>query len=800
MGHLVAGGDRDAVQVEVVAQLGRADEARARITALGGGEQQAPQLLEIEPRRRQPHQLGGVAVPLLAALELGIFAEGREAEGLGQVAVKQLGAVGRAHGRERLRAFAVDDEYARLFQPLAHPVEGAALAEASAVEVVVAPVDRRLDDRMVERCRRREQLGRRLRSAERGEHRVRRNAHRLQQPHQQERLVLAIAVAVLQHLGRTVRPVRTLAERDRDVANLRLHPLQRLRSPIGAAGQAQPLLHQRHQLGRQRLVGGEERLGPAGNLGPIGKLAELQRAQRERASRQHRLEFDGGDVMLLETQPAHAAAAARFGCQRGRRPVADPAPPDVAGLGHIERHPPRLHRHRSLPRHRLQVTRAEDGVRALDRIQKMQRVADAHVGQQHARRDEPAVDALLESGFTLQKAHRRGRGVIDDLVAAQDLDPVQHQPLVLRNELHRDLAELSECRGVVGLLRDVDEQHRLVGHEQMRIFEPDRKSASRRGRWRHRQHVGPSRQRRAAHERRGGDRDLAQRRRIGCRRRGLRRGSRYRRRCVRLCDGRRAECGSEQGGEQATDERDERDEEHATRCGRVRGLKHGTSLRRCLARAHRAAAVGSTRGMITLMNAFPTPPWTTPGELDGALRDRGYAVLAPGALRTRLQASAGDLEALLASWNELPPDAHLRDGGHYRRRRHSCFVLDPQAELRQVPHRAHWQPVEYNALHGGIERWFEPMHAELTAQPVWRNLLRHLGERASALRREQPWFVRGASVPHRYRRRHRPADAGGRASRRRRPGRGTAGRPRGHQGRRDARIRGRRAGGACASR
>ena len=28
--------------------------------------------------------------------------------------------------------------------------------------------------------------------------------------------------------------------------------------------------------------------------------------------------------------------------------------------------------------------------------------------------------------------------------------------------------------------------------------------------------------------------------------------------------------------------------------------------------------------------------------------------------------------ALTPSWDRLPPDAHLRDGGHYRRRRHGC--------------------------------------------------------------------------------------------------------------------------------
>jgi hypothetical protein len=59
----------------------------------------------------------------------------------------------------------------------------------------------------------------------------------------------------------------------------------------------------------------------------------------------------------------------------------------------------------------------------------------------------------------------------------------------------------------------------------------------------------------------------------------------------------------------------------------------------------------------------------------------------------------------------------------------------------QVPHRAHWQPVEYNALHGGIQRWFEPMDPAMVAQPAWTRLLRMLADRASALKGAQPWYV-----------------------------------------------------------
>jgi hypothetical protein len=109
-------------------------------------------------------------------------------------------------------------------------------------------------------------------------------------------------------------------------------------------------------------------------------------------------------------------------------------------------------------------------------------------------------------------------------------------------------------------------------------------------------------------------------------------------------------------------------------------------------------------------------------------------------LHAALGAPAGALDAWWPHWNRLPPDAHLRDGGRYRQRRHGSFVVDA-ASVRAVPQRAHWQPLEYNALHGGIERWFEPLEPALVDQPLWPRLLAWLAARASALRGEQPWFV-----------------------------------------------------------
>ncbi len=134
------------------------------------------------------------------------------------------------------------------------------------------------------------------------------------------------------------------------------------------------------------------------------------------------------------------------------------------------------------------------------------------------------------------------------------------------------------------------------------------------------------------------------------------------------------------------------------------------------------------------------PSLAAPDQLAPLLRHQGYAVLGPQGVSDWSGCSLAVLDPLRAGWNELPPDAYLKDGGRYRRRRHSCFVVD-RDEVTQVPHRAHWQPLEYNALHGGMQRMFEPMQPRDVARPVWPQLLRAFGRLSSALRGEQRWHV-----------------------------------------------------------
>ena len=140
-----------------------------------------------------------------------------------------------------------------------------------------------------------------------------------------------------------------------------------------------------------------------------------------------------------------------------------------------------------------------------------------------------------------------------------------------------------------------------------------------------------------------------------------------------------------------------------------------------------------------MVASFP-PPFTALTDLHAGLRERGYVVLAPASVGELCGCGLQALEAFRPDWDNLQPDHYLRDGGNYRKRRHACFVID-HAELTRAPHRAHWQSEQYNALHGGMRRWFEPMLDATVVQPAWAHLLHALGRVCDALRGEQPWFV-----------------------------------------------------------
>jgi hypothetical protein len=134
------------------------------------------------------------------------------------------------------------------------------------------------------------------------------------------------------------------------------------------------------------------------------------------------------------------------------------------------------------------------------------------------------------------------------------------------------------------------------------------------------------------------------------------------------------------------------------------------------------------------------PPFSPPDRIAPTLAERGFAVADATWVEALSGARRAELVALGREWDDLPPDPYLKDGGHYRRRRHASFVVDG-ATCRGVPHRAHFQSPEYNALHGGMQRWFEPMRSTITERPPWAALLTGLASLFGASGTRNPWYV-----------------------------------------------------------
>src|SRR5581483_4700686 len=144
----------------------------------------------------------------------------------------------------------------------------------------------------------------------------------------------------------------------------------------------------------------------------------------------------------------------------------------------------------------------------------------------------------------------------------------------------------------------------------------------------------------------------------------------------------------------------------------------------------------------------PMTEHTRPAEVVGRLTDTGYAFLSASDSAALFGLDLAQLNALRDTWSHLPRDTYLRDGGAYRSRRHSCFVQPfPSGVLSTVPRRPHWQPTSYNALHGGMERWYEPIEPEVLNVPVWSRLVAGIGALFPQTRPVDQWFI----VAHQFR-------------------------------------------------
>ena len=143
-----------------------------------------------------------------------------------------------------------------------------------------------------------------------------------------------------------------------------------------------------------------------------------------------------------------------------------------------------------------------------------------------------------------------------------------------------------------------------------------------------------------------------------------------------------------------------------------------------------------------------------------ALGQAGFALVRAPRMRAVLGAAPlADWDGFAASWDALGMDTYMADGGRYRRRRHAVFSLSEAGAVRK-PHQPHYQSRDYNALNGGIARWFDPLTEATATHPAMRAILEHCNALFTGLTpaavRPRAWHVE----THQFRIEAQPGQAG----------------------------------------
>ena len=116
---------------------------------------------------------------------------------------------------------------------------------------------------------------------------------------------------------------------------------------------------------------------------------------------------------------------------------------------------------------------------------------------------------------------------------------------------------------------------------------------------------------------------------------------------------------------------------------------------------------------------------STAAAVNASVSDGGFAFVEGAAMRSILETFGplSDWADFAASWNRLELDTYMADGGRYRKRRHAVYAVGANGSITRKPHQPHYQSLDYNPIHGGIERWFEPVEEAMGSGPSLTTVL-----------------------------------------------------------------------------
>jgi len=144
-----------------------------------------------------------------------------------------------------------------------------------------------------------------------------------------------------------------------------------------------------------------------------------------------------------------------------------------------------------------------------------------------------------------------------------------------------------------------------------------------------------------------------------------------------------------------------------------------------------------------------------PHEWPQTLRSSGFLFVQGAEMRAALGEGLRDWGKFARSWDDLGLDTYMADGGRYRKRRHAAFRAQ-DGRISRKPHQPHYQSRDYNALNGGIARWFEPMQEATAATAAFQSILGLCDSLFSELTPVPAWHIE----VHQFRIEARPGQEG----------------------------------------
>lgn len=133
-------------------------------------------------------------------------------------------------------------------------------------------------------------------------------------------------------------------------------------------------------------------------------------------------------------------------------------------------------------------------------------------------------------------------------------------------------------------------------------------------------------------------------------------------------------------------------------------------------------------------------------DLIATVQKTGFSFCPSAAIQAWLLAQSAealsDWVEFAESWNDMPLDQYMADGGRYRRRRYAVLnTLTNNGDLTLEPHQPHYQSLDYNPLNGGVAREFAPILSSTLGSNSMQAILKFCQTVFSELMPNTPWHI-----------------------------------------------------------